>query len=121
MSVSTRSEPMSATESLHLNRDAAPSELGLEAGFGRQLLNALIAFRDGDFKSRLPNDLVGVSGKIADVFNEILAVSARRADETTRICRVVGKEGRLRQRITVPGITGGWSDEIKAINTLIDD
>src|SRR6202046_4164724 len=98
-----------------------PEAAGLDQAFYRQLLTAMLAFRDGDFNSRLPSDLVGLPGKIADAFNDILTVSARRSEETTRICRVVGKEGRLKQRITVPGITGGWSDEITAINTLIDD
>src|SRR5919107_972955 len=31
------------------------------------------------------------------------------------------KEGRLRQRMSVPQVAAGWSDEIEAINTLIDD
>ena len=93
----------------------------LDSKFDTQLLNALIAFRDGDFNSRLPTDLTGVHGKIADVFNQILSVSARRAEQTTHICHVVGKDGRLKQRINVPGISGGWADEVQAINTLIDD
>ena len=60
-------------------------------------------------------------GKIADVFNEILAFSERRANEMARICRMVGKEGKLEQRMAVPGVTGGWVDEIQALNTLIAD
>src|SRR5687768_8020453 len=92
-----------------------------EDGFSRQLLSAMIAFRDGDFETRLPTDLTGVNGKIADVFNEILAVSERRATETTRVCRAVGKEGKLKQRMAMPAISGGWADEVIAINTLIDD
>ena len=32
-----------------------------------------------------------------------------------------GKEGKLKQRMTVPGVVGGWSDEVAAINMLIDD
>jgi len=96
--------------------------IGLDMGFAKQLLSAMIAFRDGDFDTRLPADLVGVPGKIADVFNQILSLNAGRAEETTRICRVVGKEGRLKQRINnLPGIAGGWADEVQAINTLIDD
>jgi len=34
---------------------------------------------------RLPGDLVGIDGKIADVFNDIAAVSERRATETARV------------------------------------
>ena len=75
-----------------------------EAGFLQQVLDALIAFRNGDFSRRLPAECVGMHGKIADVFNEILAFSDRRANETARICRMVGKEGKLEQRMAVPGL-----------------
>jgi HAMP domain-containing protein/CheY-like chemotaxis protein/signal transduction histidine kinase len=89
--------------------------------FSRQLLAALVSLRDGDFTVRLPSDLIGVNGKIADVFNDIAAVSLRRAHETERVSRVVGKEGKLKQRMSVPGAVGGWADEVAAINMLIED
>ncbi len=89
--------------------------------FSKQLLAALVSLRDGDFAVRLPSDLTGVDGKIADVFNDIATVSERRARETARVSRVVGKEGKLKQRMSVPGAVGGWADEVAAINMLIDD
>ncbi|HVV51554.1 MAG TPA: HAMP domain-containing protein, partial [Polyangia bacterium] len=81
----------------------------------------MVRYRDGDFSARLPTDVLGVEGKIADVFNGILAVSARRAAETARVCQVVGKAGKLKERMSVPGAVGGWADDITALNTLIDD
>ncbi|HEX3904896.1 MAG TPA: HAMP domain-containing protein, partial [Polyangia bacterium] len=81
----------------------------------------MVRYRDGDFSARMPSDVLGVEGKIADVFNGILAVSARRTAETVRVCRVVGKEGKLKERMRVPGAVGGWADDITALNTLIDD
>jgi hypothetical protein len=89
--------------------------------FSRALLSAMLSLRDGDFAVRLPADLVGVDGKIADAFNEIAAVSERRARETTRVSHAVGKEGKLKQRMSVAGVVGGWADEVAAINMLIDD
>src|SRR5437667_10060602 len=89
--------------------------------FSKALLEALFALRDGDFTVRLPSDLVGLDGKIADVFNDIAAVSDRRARETSRVSRAVGKEGKLKQRMAVPGAIGGCADEVAAINMLIDD
>src|SRR5262245_60961508 len=89
--------------------------------FAHDLLASLLRFKDGDFSSRMPISLVGIEGKIADVFNEILAVNERRAAETSRVCRVVGKEGKLKERMRVPGAVGGWADEVAALNTLIDD
>src|SRR6266851_3930303 len=89
--------------------------------FSRQLLSAMLVFRDGQFGVRLPSDLLGVNGKIADAFNDIVAVSERRAHETARVSRSVGKEGQLKQRMSVPGATGGWADDVAAINLLIED
>ena len=86
-----------------------------------ELLNVLVRYRNGDFSARLPNTWTGAIGKMADVMNEILTVSERRASETARICRVVGKEGKLRQRFSLAGLGGGWADEIVSLNTLIDD
>ena len=98
----------------HGNNGAYSAELG-------RLLNVLMQYRNGDFSARLPNTWTGAIGKMADVMNEILTVSERRAAETVRICRVVGKEGKLRQRFSLAGLGGGWADEIASLNTLIDD
>src|SRR5207248_1934734 len=38
-----------------------------------------------------------------------------------RVSKLVGKEGKLKQRMNVPEGLGGWADEVTAINTLIDD
>ncbi len=90
--------------------------------FSRDLLVALRRFKEGDFGARMAaENFAGIEGKIADVFNEILGVSARRAEEIARVSRVVGKEGKLKQRIHVPGAVGGWADEVVNLNTLIDD
>jgi HAMP domain-containing protein len=91
-----------------------------EDAFSRQLLGAMLALRNGDFSVRMPTDCTGVDGKLADAFNEIALVSERRAREAVRVCRTVGREGMLTQRMTVPGAFGGWADEVAAINTLID-
>ena len=39
----------------------------------------MLSFRAGDFAARMPADLVGVEGKIADAFNDVVALSERRA------------------------------------------
>src|SRR5215471_17136627 len=93
----------------------------LDHAFSRQLLLAMLAFRDGDLSVRMPSDLTGIDGKIADAFNEIAALNDRRARETARVSHSVGKEGKLKQRMSVPGIVGGWATEVAAVNMLIDD
>ena len=43
------------------------------------------------------------------------------AKEVTRLSVTVGKEGRLKQRMSVPGAVGGWAAKVDSLNTLIDD
>ena len=50
-----------------------------------ELLRALQSVRDGDFSVRLPSDRLGLEGKIADTFNEIVAANARMAEELARV------------------------------------
>ena len=87
----------------------------------REILRVLLAFKGGDFSVRLPADWTGVYGKIADTLNDITTLTAKLGDETARVSQAVGKKGRLKQRVTLPGASGGWSDKVESINTLIDD
>jgi len=86
-----------------------------------QLLAALMAFKRGDFSARLPEDWVGVPGKIADTFNTVIETNQRMARELERIGRVVGKEGRITQRASIGEVTNSWADAIGSINDLIGD
>src|SRR4051794_29014014 len=43
----------------------------------RLLLAALTALKKGDFSMRLPIDLEGVDGKIADAFNDVVELNER--------------------------------------------
>jgi CheY-like chemotaxis protein/HAMP domain-containing protein/signal transduction histidine kinase len=86
-----------------------------------QMLDAMADFRDGTFSTRMPTGLTGMHGKVADLFNEIVTITDRRATEVGRVCRMVGKEGRLRERMLMPGATGLRATEVAAINGLIDD
>ena len=85
------------------------------------ILAAVIAFRDGDFTARLPLAWSGIAGRIADAFNQTIAQEERIAQEVTRLSVTVGKEGRLKQRLSLPVGIGGWAAEARSINTLIDD
>src|SRR5947207_2443171 len=42
------------------------------------LLTALAAFKKGDFSVRLPVDLGGIDGKIADAFNDVIELNQRK-------------------------------------------
>jgi len=85
------------------------------------LLAALTALKKGDFTVRMPSDLTGLHGKIADTLNEIIDNSDRMADEIVSVSRVVGREGQLLQRAIAPNAAGGWGTIFNSVNTLIDD
>src|SRR4029453_14005115 len=93
----------------------------LETPIARQLLNGLLALRAGDFSYRLPTDLTGVDGKLADTFNDVVAMNQRMAEELARISRVVGKEGRLSQRAGVGDVRGSWAEAVESVNALSAD
>ena len=56
----------------------------------KQLLEALLAFKKGNFAVRLPINLEGVDGKIADAFNEVIERNEKMSRELERLGRVVG-------------------------------
>src|SRR6195952_3506373 len=85
------------------------------------MLGVLSEVRRGDFSVRMPPDWVGVPGKIADTLNEIIAANENLAAELARVSRVVGKEGRLSQRIGLPASDQAWFESIESVNSLIDD
>src|SRR5262247_3686431 len=85
------------------------------------LLHALQAMRAGDFSVRMTGDHLGIEGKIADTFNEIVAANQRMAQQLERVGQVVGREGKTRQRVRFGLASGSWTDMESSVNTLIDD
>ena len=87
----------------------------------RQLLSALDAFKKGDFSVRLDFGGEGLSGKVADAFNEVLELNDRLVSELERISQVVGKAGKLNQRASLGDVGGSWAHAITSVNTLISN
>src|ERR1700678_1966436 len=85
------------------------------------LLNALIAFRDGDFSVRMPVDQTGVAGKVNDTLNEIFRLNAHTVSEFNRISNAVGKEGKIAQRASIGSESGSWAECFDSVNSLIGD
>src|SRR5690349_9343326 len=50
----------------------------------RELLRVLSEVRNGNFAVRMPIDNIGVSGKICDTLNEIIAMNERMMHEFTK-------------------------------------
>src|SRR5437763_1600179 len=87
----------------------------------RQLLSALVAVKKGDFSARLPVEWTGLAGRISDTFNDVIERNEKMAQELERLSRLVGKEGKTRERASIGTVTGAWSTSIDSVNTLIGD
>ena len=86
-----------------------------------RLLGALEAMRDGNFRKRLTVSGDGVMAEIAAVFNEVAERNVHLTGELSRVRRVVGREGKLTERLR-PGVgEGSWESAITASNALLDD
>src|SRR2546427_8922476 len=86
-----------------------------------ELLKALRQFKRGDFSARMPLNLTGIDGEIAQAFNDVVELEEAKAAEIARVAEQVGKEGEFNHRMTLGGATGGWADVIDNINTLVGD
>jgi HAMP domain-containing protein/CheY-like chemotaxis protein len=87
----------------------------------RQLLHALQRMKGGDFTVQLPGDWTGINGKIADTFNDIVLQNQQMARELQRVGKVVGIEGKTRERAKFDQPRGSWGEMESSVNTLIDD
>ena len=75
-----------------------------------ELLTALQAVRVGDFSVRMSGDRLGIEGKVADTFNEIVAANQRMAQQLERVGQRVGKEGKTKQRVRFGISSGAWGE-----------
>src|SRR5947209_5614127 len=82
------------------------------------LLKTLVAFKQGDFSTRLPGDWTGEAGKIADTLNDIIALSDKTTKELERVSRAVGKEGKITHRAAVPAAAGSWLRLVDLTNSV---
>ena len=103
----------------HLNGNADARAAGTDDL--AELLHALQAMKVGDFSVRMAGDRVGIIGKIADTFNEIVATNQRMAGQLERVGQVVGRDGRTRQRVRFGLDDGAWGEMESSVNSLIDD
>ena len=71
-----------------------------------RLLVALVAMRDGNFRKRLTVSGDGVMSEIAAVFNEVADRNLHLTGELTRVRRVVGREGKLTERLEIGRLRG---------------
>ena len=87
----------------------------------KALIRFLASLKERDFTARMPLEWTGLAGKVADGLNEVIVSNQALDTELARVSRVVGKQGRLSERVHLGDATGRWSDSVESVNSLIDD
>ncbi|WP_336516812.1 HAMP domain-containing protein [Pollutibacter soli] len=87
----------------------------------RELLAVLMEIRNGNFNVRMPYDKTGLTGKICDTLNEIILLNEAMMMNFTKAGDIIGKQGKLTQRIEISNTKGAWSAGIESLNELISD
>src|SRR6266513_3136297 len=99
----------------------APQTLAPPTFERRALLRALRALQKGDFTVRMPLDMSGSDGEVAQAFNDVVEMNQSIAAELARICRDVGRAGQINQRMRVAAAVGSWASQVDSVNELIGD
>ncbi|MCA1708523.1 MAG: HAMP domain-containing protein, partial [Actinobacteria bacterium] len=86
-----------------------------------QLAQALRSVTGGDFSVRVPGRRGSAAGDAAVAYNELADHLDRMTKEFVRISRVVGREGRMTERMRFPSAKGEWVTRMSSVNALIDD
>ncbi|WP_443047796.1 HAMP domain-containing protein [Streptomyces sp. H39-S7] len=77
--------------------------------------------RDGNFRKRLTVSGDGLMAEVSAVFNEVADRNQHLTGELARVRRVVGREGKLTERLETGACEGSWAAAIDASNALVDD
>jgi HAMP domain-containing protein/signal transduction histidine kinase/CheY-like chemotaxis protein len=108
---------MTAAPASHQADSSSPDDIH---GLLDELVNAMTKVRQGSLDVRLPRRS-GLAGQVVDGFNALVDLQERRNRDLLRISRVVGREGRMLERLDEDEFDGAWATGAAAINSLIDD
>ncbi|MER6013519.1 HAMP domain-containing protein [Streptomyces bluensis] len=108
-------------QSLSKQRTSRNGTTTVDTAALNKLLAALEAMRDGNFRKRLTVTGDGVLSEIAAVFNEVADRNLHLTGELSRVRRVVGREGKLTERLETGACEGSWATAIDNSNALVDD
>ncbi|MEV5609690.1 HAMP domain-containing protein [Streptomyces sp. NPDC052225] len=108
-------------QSLTKQRKSRNGTTNVDTAALNRLLAGLVAMRDGNFRKRLTVNGDGVMSEIAAVFNEVADRNLHLTGELSRVRRMVGREGKLTERLETGACEGSWAAAINASNALVDD
>ncbi len=86
-----------------------------------QLEDVLRAFRRGDFSVRVEHERTDGLGSVAELLNEIIDLNEYLLGELVRVGGVVGRDGQMRERVSLGSAKGAWAVAMRAVNQLISD
>ncbi|MES5818298.1 HAMP domain-containing protein [Streptomyces sp. RG80] len=108
-------------QSLNNQRKPRGGTTAVDTAALNRLLAALVSMRDGNFRKRLTVSGDGVLSEIAAVYNEVADRNLHLTGELSRVRRMVGREGKLTERLEIGACEGSWLAAIDASNALVDD
>ncbi|MFF3616652.1 HAMP domain-containing protein [Streptomyces sp. NPDC002580] len=108
-------------QSLNSGRSPRNGTTEVDTAALNRLLAALVSMRDGNFRKRLTVSGDGVMSEIAAVFNDVADRNLHLTGELSRVRRVVGREGKLTERLETGTCEGSWAAAIDASNALVED
>ncbi len=108
-------------QSLSNQRKPRTGTTAVDTAALNRLLAALVSMRDGNFRKRLTVSGDGVMSEIAAVFNEVAERNLHLTGELARVRRMVGREGKLTERLESGACEGSWAAAIDNSNALVDD
>src|SRR5881296_1402948 len=111
---------MTTTAGSRTRKPTARTVVEVPADHLAELATALAAFRNGDFAVRLGRR-DGLLGDVVDRFNELADQQERRTRELVRVSHVIGREGRMTERLSELADKGDWASSANAVNSMIDD
>src|SRR6476661_5331933 len=98
----------------------AEEAISEDEAFLVELTRGLAQVRRGRFDVRLARR-EGPASEVVEQFNELVALQERHSRDLLRISRVVGREGRMSERLDEESYDGTWATGVQAVNVLIDD
>src|ERR1700737_1676429 len=85
------------------------------------LMKVLAEVKNRLLTTRMPLEWTGVAGKVGDALNQVIASNQSLEHELARVSRLVGKEGKLTQRVVLGRSGDAWEGGVDSVNKLIDD
>ena len=87
----------------------------------KEILSMVKAIRNGDFSMRLSLESDSLMNDVAEVLNDINEINFNMANEFVRVGRIVGKEGKMTERVSIGAVKGAWLTNVDSVNSLITD